>query len=388
MANLEDQESVCAQLSFDTLPLTVPRELAYHILEHWIAPEQLVTAQSLHIAPHTPLASSALITALQPNPSDAIVTTYTSATDVLVCKLPLYLQAEYWRLRHLSWLKSPKAFTDPHDFYMGHWQLSLDPASRLPPFSSVPFTLSRAYTNNPVAVEPLLSMPHPRISHHGLERIELDFDASQYFALFNVRLPPFETIDTTSQGDERHHDAHLQGAASFLQHTQHLTLRFGDAYKWAHAWSDVDNIAWDEARCRPKVCESGVIVDWILEYAWDGGYLQHIPEIEISGDVQNWVKEKWSGIFERHMARARVGVVGLLEVHRPDMHAIEWRGMVEGEEEEWRAEEHYPPVCECEIGCWRLRGGGVVEEDVGSAENGWEDVSGDEGVVGGWDDLD
>lgn len=50
---------------------------------------------------------------------------------------------------------------------------------------------------------------------------------------------------------------------------------------------------------RPFVCQSGLVIDWILTYAWYHQYLQHIRTINITGDVQPWVKEKWHKIFNR-----------------------------------------------------------------------------------------
>jgi len=134
---------------------------------------------------------------------------------------------------------------------------------------------------------------------------------------------------------------------------------------------------WGDASRRPHVCESGLVIDWILEYAWAGEFLQHIDTVEIAGDVQPWVKAKWAAIFAEHASLKISGNADLFAAHKPDLHAIEFRGMSAGEELEWVPEEQFPPRCECEIRCWRLQDGGVL----GEVEE-WE---GDVSVVGDWD---
>jgi hypothetical protein len=106
-------------------------------------------------------------------PSELFVT-YACDTDIPAAALCPALQAEYWRLRHLSWLQCPKYFSHPYDFYMSHFLLS---ATKLP-LTIAPESILQTYGINPTAnVQPLLSQPHPHITTHGLEKIILDFDA-------------------------------------------------------------------------------------------------------------------------------------------------------------------------------------------------------------------
>lgn len=191
--------------------------------------------------------------------SDSVSVTYGCATDTAANSyktLPPDLHDESWRLRHLSYLKSTKTFRTPYDFYMSHYLLSTDPEAILPPFANLPANLTQL--NNTATIQPLLRLPRSCIPFHSPEKIELEFNASQYFAFFNVRISRFDISDTTS---ELHPDIHLQGAAQLLQHCKHLTLHFSDAYKWAHAWSYVKGTAWTDAICCPRVCESGLLVD-------------------------------------------------------------------------------------------------------------------------------
>jgi hypothetical protein len=327
----------CPQVLFVTLLEKMPREIINKILLHWITAQRLTVDEF-------PINN---VTDFQPKLP--LFITYRCDTDRFSkCSevLPPALQDEYWYLRHLSWLKSAKLFTHPYDFYMSHYLLSLDPNTRLPLFTDIPSSL----TQIDATIQPLIRLPHSHIATHGLEHIILDFDAPQYFALFNVRVPPFDTIDTDVPSSEAYPEANMHGAASLLQHCIHLTLVFGDAYRYVHPWYDVQEPAWDDARCRPHVCEMGKVINWIMSYAWAGGYLQHLEKIEFSGDVQDWVKEKWEN--------------GLSEV---DIEGIQSLGKVEGEE--WRPEEYYPPKCECEIGCWKL--GVEVDESWGEVDVPW-----------------
>lgn len=130
-------------------------------------------------------------------------------------------------------------------------------------------------------------------------------------------------MDNRVHGDNLYPNPLCHGAAAFLLHTRDFTLHFGTAYKSANAWYNVGDKKWcttlttitttanaaasslgqeeeeemTEPRLRPHVCDSGRVVDWILEYAWHYGFLQHIPRIRLTGDVQPWVREKWYAIF-------------------------------------------------------------------------------------------
>jgi hypothetical protein len=67
-------------------------------------------------------------------------------------------------------------------------------------------------------------------------------------------------------------------------------LNFGTAYRYAHARRDLSDEDWDQAA---KVCEMGVVIDWILETAWTAEYVQHLRTLEIAENVLEGVKEKW-----------------------------------------------------------------------------------------------
>jgi hypothetical protein len=161
----------------------------------------------------------------------------------------------------------------------------------------------------------LIRQSHPLIHTHGLEKIILDFDASEYFALFNVQLPPFT-----------YHD---HPAVQVLQHCRNLTLIFGEAYRYAHPWYNLLDDEWEETRYRSHVCEMGKIVDWILDAAWR--YIRHIAHVRLEGDFQPCVREKWEMIFEQKVYEAEERVQEV--------------------ESAW---EVYPPVCECEAGFWEI----------------------------------
>lgn len=127
------------------------------------------------------------------------------------------------------------------------------------------------------------------------------------------------------------------------------------------------------------MCESGQVIDWILSYAWHHEYLQHIPSITISGDVQPWVKEKWHDVFTRqaqyvaaHREDALLGHPRYpFAVYNPDIDAIATIGMEEDSGDVYRAEEFYPPKCTCKVGCWRLVDGKVEDELV---EKSWDEM--------------
>ncbi|CAO2655507.1 Nn.00g043100.m01.CDS01 [Neocucurbitaria sp. VM-36] len=365
---------VLLPLTFKTLPPNLPLEIRSRILYHWMSPQLLLVSSPI------------------PN-TDSI--RWTCTTDSLVVfnntsLLPRPLAQEYKRLRKQGWLTGTKAFDAPYDFYMSHYLLGPHLLSHLKPYA-VPRTAAWrameananiAFTSNVLRVKSLSSVPLFR----GFESITLDFSAEQYFAFFRVSVAPFNFTDN------RYHDALCRGAAAFLQHAKTVTLRFGAAYKERAEW------AYGEARFRPRVCESRRVVDWILGYAWHHGFLQHVAEMRIEGDVQEWVKRKWCGIFEMQAQRNRRRKVvadgededddgvELFAVFKPDIDAIETIGMVGGDRDSWRAEEFYPPACTCEIGCWRLVDGTVEEE---RPEMSWDDVeSGEDDVVGDWDDAD
>lgn len=185
--------------------------------------------------------------------------------------------------------------------------------------------------------------------------------------------------------------------AFFLRIQKELELHFGDPYKQTNPWYDVQeptwcegNPAWNyaEARLPPHICESGLVIDWILGYAWYGGYLQHIKTITLTGDVQQWVKDKWYDIFELQAAYLETHPgehIPIFAVHTPDPIDLGTVGMEDEDEDDdaWRPQHHYPPPCKCEVGCWRLRGGRV---DEGLEAKSWDDFETYSDEVGDWMD--
>jgi hypothetical protein len=289
------QDLTGSQLSFSTLP-SLPNEITDRILWYWIALQEVDLTDTAT--------------------DGELLLTYASPTDALAESLPPSIRKEYWRIHHLCWLVDSKYFTSPYDLYMSHHILGQNPLSTYPPLS-VP-----APQNLAGRVDALIAQPHPLIQAHGLEKIILDFDATQYFALFTVHIPPFDIPNL--------YDPILQGAASVLQHCQELVLIFGDAYRYTHPWYDIKHPIWEEARYRPHICEMGKVLDWILDAAWQGGYVQHIRSITLEADVQERVREKWARVFQD----------GVYEPEKVVEHERPW--------------EVYPPMCECTVGCWEL----------------------------------
>jgi hypothetical protein len=364
------------RLSFFEVSSLLPLEVVSQILQDWMAPQHLIVKDiSAGFFDEDAVYQMMVMWACD---TDSVAKT--------AAAFPTELQEEYWRIRQLSWLKSAKTFTSGHDFYMSHFALSLDPHSKFPAFSvdNVPVGILSAPEAHEAKIQPLIASPHAHLNFHGLERISLEFTAAEYFCLFDVRVPPFDIKDTDFFGDDLYHDELLNGAAGLLQHTQELTLVFGDRYKWAHAWSEVTNTSYTSARHRPSVCESGRVIDWILMYAWKGGWLQHIPAIRLEGDIQEWVKQKWYAIFEsQRKYHASLGntEADLFAVYDPDTKTIERLGLLPGMPiQAYFPEEHFPPRCMCETRCWRLQGGSVLEARQELVSDEWV-------VLGDWDWL-
>ncbi|KAF2243939.1 hypothetical protein BU26DRAFT_111091 [Trematosphaeria pertusa] len=318
------------------LPIkNLPSEIISTILDFWIGEPTLFPADPYHPTLLTP--------------------TYTSSIPPQILKvLPLPLQHEHNLLLHQKWLRSEKSFDDAYRFYATHIAVlgSLSHGAFEPPRQLRAMLCQQA-------VLPEAMRPHPQLRLHGLEKIRLDLTAADYFALFRVHVPPFERPGSTL------HDQEPYGAAVFLAHTEQLVLCFGDLFRSTHPWYDLADTAWDGERddgvvprCRPGVCTEGLLIDWILTYAWHHGYLQHIPKIKLQGGMQPWVREKWMRIFEggdveegfageAHIER--IGTIGLQEAVA--------QGMI------WDPAEHYPPKCACEIPCGRLGGDAECESD-------------------------
>ena len=382
-----------AQMTFQLAAAHLPIELLPMVLKEWIGAQRVVVGNF----------GSLDYTLSYSNPDN----------PSLLFTIPKPLLRDYVRQRIHAWSTDTKEFDDPPTFYLSHLLTSLKmPDNRLASYDVSSHSL------NPISRDPNLTLsttsPINNIHKlrnilfpclpptHGFEKIKLDFTAEQYFALFDVQVPPFHYRDDTVTGDNLYHDDHCHSAGLFLAHTHALELHFGSAYKSSNPWYNVTEPAWCapnpawsyvEARLRPHVCDSGMVVDWILEYAWYAGYLQRIRDIKLSGDMQGWVREKWYDIFRRHAdhVEAHPGEhVGIFAVHEPDPIELEMIGMTDdGEEDEedeedeaWMPRNHYPPPCTCEIGCWRLQNGKIEEEIKAKT---WEDFEqyGTE-VVGDW----
>jgi hypothetical protein len=119
-----------------------------------------------------------------------------------------------------------------------------------------------------------------------------------------------------------------------------------------------------------------------MQLSRHGEYLQHIPSIKLKGDIQPWVQRKWNDIFARQKLRSE-DELDPFAIHKPDIRAIESLGMTAAPDVFWRHEDHYPPVCKCEIGCWRLFKGGVVDE--GGTDTGWDESEWSDVPIGRWD---
>ncbi|KAL1801707.1 hypothetical protein ACET3X_002049 [Alternaria dauci] len=160
-----------------------------------------------------------------------------------VSAIPGPLYTHYIRERVLAWLTDTKDFTDPPTFYLSHLLTSLKlPDHHLPPYdlSSHPLHALSQDPNLTLTTTPLINnthtllLPHLAPTTHGFEKIKLDFTAAQYFALFDIRVPPFHYADTSLHGDNLYHDAATHSAGLFLAHTRVLELHFGTAYKSAN----------------------------------------------------------------------------------------------------------------------------------------------------------
>lgn len=323
---------------------------------------------------------------------------YVCDTDTVGLELPGRLGEEYLRYQCRSFLYDDKYFDDPGTFYISHFLLTSGNGYNTPKDSNE--WIQRVNQRIPMELDLVVrSAKESCSSHlHGLEKITLDFTAGQYFALFNVGLPPFDHIADHDVAL----DPLLHGAASFLASTKHLTLHFGTAYKsLLHPWHNLSlDTRWTankyqdygEARLRPNICDSGLVVDWILEYAWEGWYLQHIPRIRITGAVQHWVQKKWHAIFEKQAAfneshSELEKAARNFAVYDSDVDGIELMDVDKeegtacgGDKEDgacpanpgYAAEDYFPPVCRCSIACWKL-GEEKEEEEEEEGEEGKEE---------------
>jgi hypothetical protein len=379
----------------------LPTELLLRVLEEWVGQQRVIIDCCGH--------SNYTLSYTKPeNPDPFSLISKTSDTPSSIFK-------EYFHVRIHSWLTDTKDFSDPSTLYLSHLLMSLKMSDRLGAYilpTGQPWdTMLRDLHLTLRANFPILkdhNMQYALFPHlaplHGFEKIKLDFTSEQYFAVFDVSVPPFHYADTTRTNDNLYPDPYCHSAGAFLAHTRELELHFGTAYKSTNPWYNVQEPAWcetnttwnyGEARLRPRVCESGRVIDWILEYAWYAGFLQHIRKIRLTGDIQEWVKRKWEDILRRHGEYVDEcpgeQEVGIFAVYRPDVIEIETIGMVgdnshddDDDDEAWMPWNHYPPRCTCEVGCWRLKGG-VVEEEL--QDKTWDDFEQYEvEVVGDWMD--
>ncbi|KAG9189137.1 hypothetical protein G6011_06005 [Alternaria panax] len=382
------------QMTFQVAAMHLPKDLLFNVLKEWIGRQSVVVGNNG--------CSNYTLSYVHPENPDPFPTLPDDILD---------LQKECVRQRTYDWLTDTKEFDDPMTFCFSHFLMSAKIGDNRLGF----YNLS-GHPFDPMAQDPNVTLTtnfpivkdrdkqytlFKNLTHlHGMDKLRLDFTAEQYFALFDVRVPPFHYADTNVAGDNLYPDEYAHCSGLFPAHTKQLELHFGDAYKSTNPWYNITEGGWcetnerweyKEARLRPHVCESGLVIDWILSYAWYEGYLQPIRKIRLTGDVQEWVKEKWHDIFTRHTEYidAHPGErVHNLAVHRPDPIELETIGMVDDDEdndennnnnsnddddddedeemedndEAWMAKNHYPPTCACKIGCWRLRGGKIEEE--------------------------
>jgi len=208
----------------------------------------------------------------------------------------------------------------------------------------------------------------------GLEQVILNFTSEDYIAFFDVMLPPFDSTTWTTP---------ICGSAQHLSHTKHLVIRFGDRFsnpwygcedpRWTDEAPDAPPTAW-APRFRQNTCSHGLLIDWILSFAWANRYLQHLDSIVLEGNIQPSVLNKWTKIFDEHMTNPENEYV-------PDIQSIMERGLVAVREaaraaakaaaeaanqtwdplvwtwdpSNWNPADHYAPLCECEVKCDILR---------------------------------
>ncbi|RMZ74472.1 hypothetical protein GMOD_00003517 [Pyrenophora seminiperda CCB06] len=307
-----------SKMTFDIAVQNLPAEILGMVLDHWIGSQEFVLEYTY--------TSTHFVYSLR----------YINISDTSISSLPSYLRSEYERSCYFAYKKAVKTFSSPFEFYMTHLLLSLSPNNPLRPYT-LPSDVWSGLADNPEIqldiAAPIANKKNEGyasnsrfFSLHGLEKIRLDFSAAQYFALFKVQVAPFNIEDTTHYGDNLYHDPFLHSSAAFLAQTQHLILCFGNAFKAENPWYDVMEHEWcvekekyiyGSARNRPNVCMHGAVIDWILEYAWHGGWLQGIPSVTLEGAIQPWVKEKWTRIFEEHRDFVRMHPGEDVDMHAP-----------------------------------------------------------------------
>ncbi|KAF2110726.1 hypothetical protein BDV96DRAFT_198906 [Lophiotrema nucula] len=216
----------------------------------------------------------------------------------------------------------------------------------------------RTYEWNAIPGSSPFALCSPR-GFTGLETVHLKLTAEEYFHLFNVRVPPFSLPEYLLDSRYR---AIPMGAAQLLSvATQSLVLEFDTSDS---AWYGIDRFvdrwdkeSWDEARLRPNTCDRGLAIDWILTFAWAQGHIKTLQHLELRGDVQEWVKQKWIGPNGVLKGWKRRDCEYPSFEYTPDLTAIAEIGRKEamendnGNDEYWEPWMFYPPKCMCQIPC-------------------------------------
>lgn len=344
--------------------IVLPEELRLEIFRQTIASAFLEVEDTAPVIQALPACSTASHRRLRVK--------YLCSTDDNVDQYPEYLFPEYRLGRSLSWLKSWKVFQSPYHLAMSHLILAADTEAALPALTNLPVGLlyseseNYPFDNAIVTIDPIIYSTNPNYRYHGLEKIVLDFDALQYVDFFNVTCPPFNNPNVHQP------DPLLCGAACVLQHCNELAIVFGEGFCNAHPWDGLVCEEWQTAKARTNICLRGCVVDWILEYAWRHGYIQHIKVMTIEGNIQPWVRQKWDDIF-----------LNRREVHIPDIALLQSLGDVPGRE--WVPQEWYPPKCGCDVRCENLE----VRSYDWRANNyvTWDDVEEEVGDPAAWDHV-
>ncbi|KAF2706259.1 hypothetical protein K504DRAFT_447972 [Pleomassaria siparia CBS 279.74] len=244
---------------------------------------------------------------------------------------------------------------------------------------------------------------------HGLSKVIFDFPSEDYMKFFNVMLPPFDEMD---QSMAQH--------SSMLRRTRHIVLRFNSSF--TDPWCDCNDDRWTffrpgsdpsnppkkkrkprenrgsrrsrkcktghpppdptwNPRFREQVCSHGLVIDWILSFAWSGKYLQHLSSITLEGHMQDWVREKWTSIFERH--RREPGFT-----YDPDIAAIQNRGKTGDtlKDNDWDPAEHFAPRCTgmCRMKCRTLSDRAKGCQGQGKGKRGWGPLEDNTMAQGTW----
>lgn len=246
------------------------------------------------------------------------------------------MSGEHAALLNLKWLHSRKVFSEPIKLAIIHISLLDNPGGfdvRVP----LQFIVSN------VTISPEMRS-RPPLPLRGLEKICLDFCALEYMAFFK-----FDTQEFVNEWGNRYDsaDAYMYGGATFLQHTRELTLRFGDRYKRCEPWTRetlLPNSVADQSTpgIHTTVCNKGLLVDWILTFAWYYKFLQHIPVIKLEGYVHDSVHEKWAAVFEgRHRYQDSIGSQKEIDC------ILDLEEAQEDAPGGWEFSGHYPPACTC-----------------------------------------